>query len=74
MKALFLGVVLALGWAGCAHLTAQDQSELLEYKTRQEACVLANPGNQVAIELCRAAVKQDFNARWNARFDGGFGG
>jgi hypothetical protein len=70
MKKYLFSLLLA---SGCAHLTAQDKSELAQYAAQQEACLAAHVGDQASTDDCLQKVKDQWTAKWNARFDGGFG-
>jgi hypothetical protein len=69
------GIVLACFLlAGCSafKLSPQDESELAQRDAQEAACIAALKPNKQAIDDCRQKVKEYWNQRWNARFDGGF--
>ncbi len=67
------GLIFVLCFVGCAHLTQQDKVEVGSYEAQQAACVPAHSGDKAAIDACRDGVKAAYDAKWNQRFDGGFG-
>jgi hypothetical protein len=72
-KTAFLTAMLVSSlMSGCTNsLTAQDRSELAEREGQESACIAAHAPDRGAIDVCRAAVKAKWDAKWAARFDAG---
>jgi hypothetical protein len=69
---LYAMVLVALAACSGSKLTPQDEANLAAYSAQQSACVVAHAPDQTAIDACRAQVRAQWVAKWQAQFDGGF--
>lgn len=72
MRRVLAPCLALIALLGCAALTSQDRIEVATYEGQQMACIADNAGDEAAIDECRARVARQWDAQWNARFDGGF--
>jgi hypothetical protein len=60
------------GWScGASPLTPTDTAILGAETDLQTTCIVDHRGDAGAIDACRASVKQEFDAIWASRFEGG---